>query len=50
MELEPNEMRAVINRAKRAHGHLAKVIALMEEGDVDAAAHEAAAEAERAAS
>jgi DNA-binding FrmR family transcriptional regulator len=32
MELEPDDMRAVINRAKRAHGHLAKVIALMEEG------------------
>jgi DNA-binding FrmR family transcriptional regulator len=32
MELEPHQMRAVINRAKRAHGHLGKVIALMEEG------------------
>ena len=32
MELEPDDMRAVINRAKRAHGHLGKVIAMMEEG------------------
>lgn len=32
MELEPAEMRAVINRAKRAHGHLGKVIAMMEAG------------------
>jgi DNA-binding FrmR family transcriptional regulator len=32
MELEPDEMRAVINRAKRAHGHLAKVIAMLEQG------------------
>jgi len=32
MELEPNDIRPIINRAKRAHGHLAKVIAMMEEG------------------
>jgi DNA-binding FrmR family transcriptional regulator len=32
MELEPNELRPLINRAKRAHGHLAKVISMMEEG------------------
>ena len=33
MQLESREMHAVINRAKRAHGHLAKVIAMMEDGD-----------------
>jgi DNA-binding FrmR family transcriptional regulator len=32
MELEPDDIRPIINRAKRAHGHLAKVIAMMEEG------------------
>jgi DNA-binding FrmR family transcriptional regulator len=32
MELDPQEMTAIINRAKRAHGHLAKVISMMEEG------------------
>jgi DNA-binding FrmR family transcriptional regulator len=32
MELEPDDMRPLINRAKRAHGHLAKVIKMMEEG------------------
>lgn len=32
MDLDPEEMRAIINRAKRAHGHLGKVIRMMEEG------------------
>jgi DNA-binding FrmR family transcriptional regulator len=32
MKLAPSDMYAVINRAKRAHGHLGKVIQLMEEG------------------
>jgi len=32
MQLQPDEMTAVINRAKRAHGHFGKVIAMMEEG------------------
>jgi DNA-binding FrmR family transcriptional regulator len=32
MEIEPTEMRALVNRAKRAHGHLGKVISMMEEG------------------
>jgi len=32
MQLEPQDMYAVINRAKRAHGHLGKVIAMMEDG------------------
>ncbi len=32
MELEPGDLRPLINRAKRAHGHLAKVISMMEEG------------------
>jgi DNA-binding FrmR family transcriptional regulator len=32
MELAPDEIRPLINRAKRAHGHLAKVISMMEEG------------------
>ena len=32
MELEPTEMRAILNRAKRAHGHLGKVVSMMEEG------------------
>jgi DNA-binding FrmR family transcriptional regulator len=32
MDLDPAEMTAIINRAKRAHGHLGKVIRMMEEG------------------
>jgi DNA-binding FrmR family transcriptional regulator len=32
MELAPDDIRPFINRAKRAHGHLAKVISMMEEG------------------
>lgn len=32
MQLEPESVTAVVNRAKRAHGHLGKVIAMMEEG------------------
>jgi DNA-binding FrmR family transcriptional regulator len=32
MEIELDQMRPVINRAKRAHGHLGKVIKMMEEG------------------
>jgi len=32
MQLAPDDMYAAINRAKRAHGHLGKVIAMMEEG------------------
>jgi DNA-binding FrmR family transcriptional regulator len=32
MQLEMREMRAIINRAKRAHGHLGKVISMMEGG------------------
>ena len=32
MELDPTEMRALVNRAKRAHGHLGKVISMMENG------------------
>ena len=32
MELEPTEMRAILHRAKRAHGHLGKVVSMMEEG------------------
>lgn len=32
MELEPDDLKPLINRAKRAHGHLAKVISMMEEG------------------
>ena len=32
MQLEPEETRAIINRAKRAHGHLGKVITMLEEG------------------
>ena len=32
MELDRTEMTAIINRAKRAHGHLGKVIRMMEEG------------------
>jgi DNA-binding FrmR family transcriptional regulator len=32
VEIEPSEMRAIVNRAKRAHGHLGKVVAMMEQG------------------
>jgi DNA-binding FrmR family transcriptional regulator len=32
MELEPAEIRAIITRLKRAHGHLGSVIRMMEEG------------------
>lgn len=32
MQLEPESMTAIINRAKRAHGHLGKVISMLEEG------------------
>jgi DNA-binding FrmR family transcriptional regulator len=32
MQLEPQDMYAAVNRAKRAHGHLGKVIAMMEDG------------------
>jgi DNA-binding FrmR family transcriptional regulator len=32
MQLEPHEMRSIINRAKRAQGHFGKVISMMEEG------------------
>jgi DNA-binding FrmR family transcriptional regulator len=32
MELEPDEMKAIILRMKRAHGHLASVIRMLEEG------------------
>jgi DNA-binding FrmR family transcriptional regulator len=32
MQLDAHEMYAVINRAKRAQGHLGKVIAMMEGG------------------
>lgn len=32
MELEPSEMKAIITRMKRANGHLASVIRMMEEG------------------
>ena len=32
MQLEPDDMRAIINRAKRAHGHLGKVITMLEQG------------------
>jgi DNA-binding FrmR family transcriptional regulator len=32
MQLEAQDMYAVINRAKRAHGHLGKVISMMEGG------------------
>ena len=33
MQLEPRDMQVVINRAKRAHGHLGKVISMMEDGN-----------------
>lgn len=32
MDLEPEEMKAIITRMKRAHGHLGSVIRMMEEG------------------
>ena len=32
MQLEPDEVNAVILRLKRAHGHLATVIRMLEEG------------------
>ncbi|MBB3040212.1 metal-sensing transcriptional repressor [Nocardioides sp. LMS-CY] len=32
MQLDPGELQAIVNRAKRAHGHLGKVIAMLEEG------------------
>ncbi|GAA1809812.1 metal-sensitive transcriptional regulator [Luedemannella flava] len=32
MELPPDEMKAIIVRMKRAHGHLGSVIRMMEEG------------------
>lgn len=32
MELDPNDIKAVITRMKRAHGHLASVIRMLEEG------------------
>ena len=32
MELDPQDIRAIILRMKRAHGHLASVIRMMEEG------------------
>jgi DNA-binding FrmR family transcriptional regulator len=32
VDLQPDEMKAVIVRMKRAHGHLASVIRMLEEG------------------
>ena len=32
MDLEPDEIKAIITRMKRANGHLAHVIRMMEEG------------------
>ena len=32
MDLEPNEIKAIITRMKRANGHLASVIRMMEDG------------------
>ncbi|GAA2121501.1 metal-sensitive transcriptional regulator [Nocardioides bigeumensis] len=32
MQIETRDMHAIVNRAKRAHGHLGKVITMMEEG------------------
>ena len=32
MDLEPDDIKAIILRMKRAHGHLASVIKMMEEG------------------
>jgi DNA-binding FrmR family transcriptional regulator len=32
MQLDPRDMRPIVNRAKRAQGHLAKVVTMMEDG------------------
>jgi len=32
MQLDSRDMQVVVNRAKRAHGHLGKVISMMEDG------------------
>ncbi|HWJ83267.1 MAG TPA: metal-sensitive transcriptional regulator [Nocardioides sp.] len=32
MKLEPDEIKAVVTRLKRAHGHLASVIRMLEDG------------------
>ncbi|MBS45422.1 MAG: cytoplasmic protein [Nocardioides sp.] len=32
MQLDPEQVQPVLNRVKRAHGHLGKVITMMEEG------------------
>ena len=32
MDLRPDEMKAIVARMKRAHGHLGSVIRMMEEG------------------
>ena len=32
MKIAPDELRAVRNRASRAHGHLGKVVAMMDDG------------------
>lgn len=32
MQLDPTSMTAIRNRAKRAHGHLGKVLAMLEQG------------------
>lgn len=32
MELQPDEMKAIVTRMKRANGHLASVIRMIEEG------------------
>ena len=32
MQLDPEAMTAIRNRTKRAHGHLGKVVSMMEEG------------------
>jgi DNA-binding FrmR family transcriptional regulator len=32
MRLEPDETKAIVTRLKRAHGHLASVIRMLEEG------------------
>ena len=33
MELEPTEIKAITTRMKKAHGHLATVIRMLEEGE-----------------
>lgn len=44
MQLEPEDMKPVILRMKRAHGHLASVIRMLEEGaDCEAALTQLAA-------